>query len=111
MKKIYITNENRDLIYHKTKNLWFEEVSDNIYTIHSDLDYILEYCRIIFDSKSDSDESDFEFTDVNGVKHNGNILAFDPAGGPYIGVGSYKINGKTLKRIFVKDNTYFFMVE
>lgn len=107
MIKIDITEENRDLYYHKNKHLWFEKESDNLYTIHTDLDYILEHCGINF-TNDDNDYCDMTFTDINGIVHKCHIISFDPVGGPYICINHYKINGEVVKKIFFKDSKYYF---
>lgn len=112
MKKIDISGQNRDLFYHPTKHIWFESVNDNTFTIHSDLDYLLEYACINYDSlPNDAEEYDFESIDQHGVSHKGKIHSFDPSGGPYMCVDTYMIGDRTLKRIYQKDKTYYFEVE
>lgn len=39
------------------------------------------------------------------------IYSYDPSGDPFISVGNYKIDGKTVKRIYQSDNKTFFEVE
>lgn len=109
MKKIDISNQNRDLFYHPTKHIWFESVNDNTYTIHTDLDYLLEYACMNYDPLPlDAEDFDFESTDQYGNKHKGRIHSFDPSGGPYMAVGDYTINGKVVNRIYQNNkNTYF----
>lgn len=110
--KIDITKQNRDFLYLKGQSLWFEQESDNLYTIHSTEDYILEYCTVNYDElPSDAIVFDNKYTDHNGIAHTCKIHSFDPSGGPYMQIGEYKINGKTLKRIFYKDNKVYFEVE
>lgn len=110
-KKIYITRENRYLSNTKDKSLWFEQVSDNLYTIYSDESVILDYCGIGFDDlPDDAEEFDQEYTDQNGVNHKSKIYSFDPSGGPFISINNYKIEGKEVKRIFYKDNVIYFEV-
>lgn len=110
MKKIDISRENRDLMYHKDKSMWFEKINDNEYTIKSDLDYLLKYSCINYDSVTENDEYDFKSTDQFGITHYGKIISFDPSGGPYIAVENYCIEGKPVKRIYNKDKQYIFVV-
>lgn len=71
----------------------FEKVDDNTYTIEGDL----EYWR--YGGKEGGREVD------------ANDLGFvDPSGGPFISIG-YEIEGKKVKRIFVKENKLHFEVE
>ena len=98
-RKIDITNQNRE-----GQKIWFEMVEPNLYTIHTTSSYALEYARFIYeDVPSDSMLFDFEHNGKKGI-----YQAFDPSGGPYIGVGNYKINGETVVRIFYKDNKLLF---
>jgi hypothetical protein len=46
---------------------------------------------------------------MNGKK--GIYTSFDPSGGPYIGVGQYKIEGKTVVRIYDNNGTLTFNTE
>jgi hypothetical protein len=102
MKKIYITNENRE-----GQRIWFNKVDDRTYTIDSDSDYALEYACMNYTSvPSDAMIYDFE---MNGKK--GIYTSFDPSGGPYIGVGQYKIEGKTVVRIYDNNGTLTFNTE
>jgi hypothetical protein len=102
MKKIYITNENRE-----GQRIWFNKVDDRTYTIDSDSDYALEYACMNYKSvPSDAMIYDFE---MNGKK--GIYTSFDPSGGPYIGVGQYKIEGKTVVRIYDNNGTLTFNTE
>lgn len=98
--KINITHSNRE-----RQNIWFQKEDDNLYTIHTTSSYALEYSSINFTSvPNDAEIYDICFND--GTK--GLIVSFDPAGGPYIQVGGYEIEGKKVSRIYNKDNkTYF----
>lgn len=109
MQKINITNQNRDLIYNHNKHLWFEKESDNLYTIHTDLDYLLEFSCINYDElPEDADEYDFISTDQYGKQHKGRIVSFDPSGGPYISLNNYIIGNRPVVRIYQENgNTYF----
>lgn len=75
MKKIDITLQNREM-----QEMWFEEVEKDLYKIDTTSNYALNYARLILDE-------------------NNNIVAFDPAGGPFMRVGSYTIDGKVLLEI------------
>ena len=98
-KKFDISNQNRD-----GQKIWFEMVEPNLYTIHTTSNYALEYARFIYDDvPSDALIFDFEHKGKKGI-----YQAFDPSGGPYIGVGNYEINGETVVRIFHKDNKIYF---
>lgn len=108
-KKIDITKENRDLFYNRGKKLWFEQVSENLYTINTDLDYLLEHVRISYDElPENATEYDSMFTDQHGRTHKCKNHSFDPPGGPYIAVDNYKIDGNLVKRIYNKDNQILF---
>ena len=37
-------------------------------------------------------------------------MTFDPDGGPYMEVGKYTIDGKTLTRVFTRDGITYFQV-
>ena len=107
-----ISNDNRDLVYHPNKHLWFEPIDNNKYVINTDLEYILEYVTINYDTLSeDSTDYDAIFTNNDGKKIKAKIYSYDPSGGPFISVGNYKIDGKTVKRIYQSDNKTFFEVE
>lgn len=107
-----VSNENRDLFYHEGKHLWFESVGDNKYVIITDLDYLFEYVSINFDVlPEDSINYDAIFKDKDGKEIKVKIYSYDPSGGPFICVGDYKINNKTVKRIYQLDNKTFFEVE
>lgn len=75
MKKIDITLQNREM-----QEMWFEEVEKDLYKIDTTSNYALNYARLIMDENS-------------------NIVAFNPAGGPFMRVGSYTIDGKVLREI------------
>lgn len=91
MKRIYITKENRE-----GQRIWFNKISENTYTIDTDSNYALNYARFLYEEVAD-DAGIFDFED-NGKK--GIYTAFDPSGGPFMDVGNYKIEGKTLVRIY-----------
>lgn len=113
MEKINITNQNRDLRYNRGKHLWFEPVEskENTYTLHSDLDYLLEYACINYDEVKFITDADFVSIDQFGNSHMGKIHSYDPSGGPYMSVGNYTINGKVLKRIYQTNKQYYFETE
>ena len=112
MEKIDNSTQNRDLRYHPNKHLWFEPVNDNTYTIHTDLDYLLEYACINYDPLPENDEEyDFVSVDQNGVSHKGHIQSYDPSGGPYMSIDTYMIGDRKLKRIYQKDKKTYFEVE
>jgi hypothetical protein len=72
---------------------WFEQTSDNVYTIKGDL----KYWRYGGKEGQDTlDDSDLGFV--------------DPSGGPFISVG-YQINGRTVKRISAHGDEIFFEVD
>lgn len=75
MKKIDITLQNREM-----QEMWFEKISTDVYEIKTTSNYALNYARLILDGNS-------------------NIVAFDPAGGPFMRVGSYTIDGKILTEV------------
>lgn len=102
MKRLYITNENRE-----GQRIWFNKVADRTYTIHSDSNYALKYACLNYEPVS-SDAMIYDF-DINGKK--GIYTSFDPSGGPYIGVGHYKIDGKTVIRIYDNNGTLTFYTE
>lgn len=65
-----ISNDNRDLYYHPNKYLWFEPIANNKYVINTDLEYILEYVTINYDTVSeDSTDYDAIFTNNDGKKN------------------------------------------
>jgi hypothetical protein len=102
MNKINITNQNRE-----KQNIWFEEVKPNIYTINTTSDYALKYASINYDVLS-NESMDYDFYS-NGIK--GRIISFDPAGGPYISIGNYQIDNKTLERIYEFEGQTYFKVK
>ena len=81
---VIITNRNRD-----NAKLWFEHYDNNLYTIHSDIDWVLDYARVIGNKEA--------------------IEAFDPSGGPFISIRD-KFENKELKRIFIDDNIFFELI-
>lgn len=87
MKKIDITLQNREM-----QEMWFEEVEKDLYKIDTTSNYALNYARLILDENS-------------------NIVAFDPAGGPFMRVGSYTIDGKALKEICRTEKGILFKTE
>jgi hypothetical protein len=87
MKKIDITLQNREM-----QKMWFEEVEKDLYKIDTTSNYALNYARLILDE-------------------NNNIVAFDPAGGPFMRVGSYKIGGKILRDIRRENGKLLFITE
>ena len=99
--KIIITNNNRD-----GAKLWFENECDDLYTIHTNKDYVLEYCCINYETLND-DAEEYDFT-PNDKK--GKIMSFDPSGGPYISIG-FEVDNKKVTRIFFKDNKTLFKLE
>lgn len=110
MKKnnILLINCNRD-----GSKVWLEHVKDNIYTIKATKEYILEYASENYDALPlDAENYDMKFTDQYGEVHKGNIVSFDPSGGPYISIGSI-YEGYIIKRIFHIENELgtFFEVE
>lgn len=92
MKELIICDKNRD-----GAKIWLEQVENtNEYTIHSDKPYVLEYCRVIYDSVPENATIfDFNWDGKKAI-----CKAFDPSGGPYIAVGG-KINEGTISRIYV----------
>lgn len=106
MEKIIITERNRD-----GAKIWLEHHEGNDYTIHTDKDYVLEYCCINYD-ELDADATDYDnkFTDQFGKVHLCHNVSFDPAGGPYMGIGM-EIGDKKLKRIHSKDKKFLFTLE
>lgn len=104
MEKIKIYNRDG-------QNIWFEQVSENLFVIKSNSTYALKYACVNYDKVETEDESDFSWTDNDGIKHYGKMCSFDPAGGPYIGVGSYTINNKVVTRIYSKDQNIYFVTE
>ena len=102
-RKINITNQNRE-----RQNIWFEEEDKNVYTIHTTSNYALKYASINYDNIDDNSE-EYDVCWDNG--HKGIIHSFDPSGGPYIGVGNYKIDGKTVVRIYYNNDTLNFITE
>ena len=87
MKKIDITLQNREM-----QEMWFEEVEKDLYKIDTTSNYALNYARLISDEKH-------------------NIVAFDPAGGPFMRVGSYTIDGKVLIEICRTEKGILFKTE
>ena len=87
MKKIDITLQNREM-----QKMWFEEVEKDLYKIDTTSNYALNYARLILDE-------------------NNNIVAFDPAGGPFMRVGSYTIDGKILTEVQRTKNGTLFKTE
>lgn len=87
MKKIDITLQNREL-----QEMWFEEVEKDLYKIDTTSTYALNYARLILDE-------------------NNNVVAFDPAGGPFMRVGSYTIDDKVLKEICRTEKGLLFKTE
>jgi hypothetical protein len=101
MEKILLTNCNRD-----GAQIWFEPVGDDVYTIHSNKSYVLEYTRFIFErAPADAELYDHIYSDGTKVFYK----AFDPSGGPYIEVGR-QIGNKRIVRIYVKDNKTLFKI-
>jgi hypothetical protein len=87
MKKIDITLQNREM-----QEMWFEKISTDVYEIKTTSNYALNYARLILDE-------------------NDNIVAFDPAGGPFMRVGSYTIDGKILTEVQRTKNGILFKTE
>jgi hypothetical protein len=87
MKKIDITLQNREM-----QEMWFEEISTDVYEIKTTSNYALNYARLILDKNKD-------------------IVAFDPSGGPLMRVGSYKIGGKILRDIRQENGKLLFITE
>ena len=106
MKNIIdITRQNR-YGFH----IWFEqcEEDDNLYTIHSEKDWVIEYATCAYEPlPEDSEYYDF-YNEKNGIK--GINLTFDPDGGPYMEIGKYTIDGKILTRVFTRDGITYFQV-
>lgn len=104
-KIIKITNRNRD-----GAKLWFERIDNinkNIYAIKTDKNFVLKYCRFIFENvPTDSIEYDHIYNE-NKVKYK----SFDPSGGPIISVGDIISDKYELKRIFVEDKMTKFFIE
>jgi hypothetical protein len=101
-KIIKITDRNRD-----GAKLWFEQIDNNIYAIKTDKNFVLEYCRFIFENiPADSIEYDHIYNDRK-VKYK----SFDPSGGPFISVGDVIAEKYKLKRIFVEDKMTKFFIE
>lgn len=99
MKRIYITTENRE-----GQRIWFNKISENTYTIDTDSNYALNYARFLYqDVPDDACIYDFEHNGKKGI-----YTAFDPSGGPFMDVGNYKIEGKTLVRIYYNNGTLTF---
>ena len=72
----------------------FNQVSDNTFMIEGDL----KHWR--FGGKEGQERID------------DNDLGFvDPSGGPFIMVGHYRINGRTVNRIYVEEDAVMFDVE
>lgn len=92
MDKIDITNQNRE-----RQTIWFEREDEDIYSIHSTSEYALQYAGISYDEVN-LDNGVQEDDVINGKPVV--IHSFDPSGGPFMAVGSYKINDKILIRIF-----------
>lgn len=107
MKNIIdITRQNR-----YGHHIWFEqcEDDDNLYTIHSEKDWVLEYASFAYEPlPEDAEDYDF-YNKETGTK--GIILTFDPDGGPYMEVGQYTIDGKKLTRVFTRDGITYFRVK
>lgn len=104
-KIIKITDRNRD-----GAKLWFERIDNinkNIYTIKTDKNFVLEYCRFVFENiPADSIEYDHIYGE-NKVKYK----SFDPSGGPFISVRDIFSGKYELKRIFVENKTTKFVIE
>lgn len=104
-KIIKITDRNRD-----GAKLWFERIDNinkNIYTIKTDKNFVLKYCRFIFENiPADSVEYDHVYNESK-VKYK----SFDPSGGPFISVGDIISDKYELKRIFVEDKMTKFFIE
>ena len=101
-KIIKITDKNRD-----GAKLWFEQIDNNIYTIKTDKNFVLEYCRFVYENiPEDSIEYDHIYGE-NKVKYK----SFDPAGGPFISVGDIISNKYEIKRIFVENKMTKFFIE
>jgi hypothetical protein len=102
-KIIKIIDKNRD-----GAKLWFEQIDNsNIYTIKTNKDFVLEYCRFIFEAlPEDSIEYDHIYNERK-VKYK----SFDPSGGPFISVGDVICEKYKLKRIFVENKMTKFILE
>ena len=107
--KIIITNGNRD-----GAKIWLERVKrSNEYILHTDKEFVLQYSRIIFDTLPDDTEVyDWELKYTNQdppklVKIK--CKAFDPSGGPFIGLGyNIQYQGKDLQLINFDASTLMF---
>ena len=99
MERIYITKENRE-----GQCIWFNKIDEGTYTIDTDSNYALKYARFLFqDVPDDACVFDFEHNGKKGI-----YTTFDPSGGPFMDVGFYKIEGKTLERIYFDNGTLTF---
>lgn len=95
-KEVVISKRNRD-----GAKIWLEQIGEtNEYKIQTDKSFVLEYCRVIFDEvPSDALIYDFDWGNKKAI-----CRAYDPAGGPYISVGSVINNKYKIGRIFVDYN-------
>lgn len=90
------------------KNIWFKKLANCLYTIHANKSYILEYACINYkEIPTDSEIYDIRWNDNKKAL----IYSFDPAGGPYIAVGYYTIEGNKVSRIFFRDGQVYFKTD
>ena len=90
------------------KNIWFEKLDNCFYTIHANKSYLLEYACINYkELPADSEIYDICWNDNKKAS----IHSFDPAGGPYIAVGYYEIEGNKVSRIFFRDGQVYFKTD
>ena len=99
MKRIYITNQNRE-----GQRIWFNKIDEHTYTIETDSTYALEYARCMYEAVPD----DACIYDFEHKGHKGIYTAFDPSGGPFIGVGDYEIEGNKVIRIYENEGQIIF---
>lgn len=95
-KEIIVSQRNRD-----GAKLWLEQIGDSSqYILKTNKPFVLEYCRVIFDEvPQDALIYDFDWGTKKGL-----CRAYDPAGGPYISVGSNITKDYKINRIFVDYN-------
>lgn len=94
---------NRNRYGHK---IWLQQEDGNgeLFSVHTEEEWLLKYAQFSYDSLPK--DSTFFDDEINGQKEK--LYSFDVDGGPFIEVGKEKLNGKTLKRIFFRENVLLF---
>jgi hypothetical protein len=103
-------NNNKFYLYNRDgASLWLVSTdTENEYVLNCDENhkYIFEYACMNYEEVPDDAEIfDFIHNDKKGIYH-----SFDPSGGPYIHLG-FKINEKTVQRIYSKNNQITFVIK